>query len=180
MSAPQCYGANWSTVEGIKSRCRVEQNGCWVWLGGCCGNTPKLRAFDPKVGAKRAMSGARAMWLAAFGREARNLAFSACATRLCVNPVHLREARTQGEMMDYLARVGRYRGINVEQKIAAGAKGRAAQGITDTKPEVVLTIFRAPAHVTHAALARETGVHPKSVGLIRRGLLYRHVTGAAA
>jgi hypothetical protein len=170
---------NWSTVSGIKSNCRIQPNGCWVWLGGCCGNTPKIRAFDPSVNEKRPMSGARAMWLAAFGRAPRGLAFGACPTPKCLNPLHLREVRTQAAMQEYRGRTGRFKGTHLEQRAAAAAKGRAAQGMVDTPADKVMQIREAPAWVTHTALSRSTGVHRKTVSMIRRGLLYRHVPDPA-
>ena len=180
MSVPQALRRNWSTVAGIKSNCRREPNGCWVWLGGCCDGTPKIRAFDPKVGDKRPMSGPRAMWLAAYGREAYGLAFSACATPKCLNPLHLREAPSQAGMIDYLRRIGRYKGTNLAQRAAAAAKGRAAQGMVDTPTEIVRAIWSSPPEMTHASLARSTGCARKTVALIRRGLAYTHITGGAA
>jgi hypothetical protein len=169
---------NWSTVEGIKSHCRVQPNGCWVWLGGGCDGTPKIRAFDPKIGEKRAMSGPRAMWLAAYGREARNRAFRACPTPRCLNPLHLREVRTQRELMGYLGRVDRYKGTFVEQRAAAAAKGRAVQGKADTPRETVLAIWHAPKSTSHRELARVYGCDSRTVGAIRHGQIYRYITGA--
>lgn len=170
----QCYGLNWSTVEGIKAHCRVIAGGCWIWCGGCEGDSPRIRAFNPSVGAKRPMTGARAMWLAAFGREPRTRAFNVCGTPKCLNPLHLREAKTQGEMVGYFKRLGRYKG-HTRQRVEAGRKGRAAQGYQDTPEDVVRAIKAAPDSITHTALAMQVGVHRKTVSYIRRGLWYREV-----
>lgn len=166
----QCLKRNWSTVAGLRSNCRVLPNGCWLWLGTCCGSTPKVRAFDPAIGEKRAMSVQRAMWFAAFGRWPAGKAFSGCSTPGCVNPTHLREARDQAALVQYLGRTGRLRGLNTEQRAAAARKGRAAQGTKDTPPDVVRAIRAATG--TDTAIARRFGVWRKTVRHIKDGRSY--------
>ena len=166
-----------ATIADVKARCIVDPlTGCWHWQGArSCAKggkpaLPTMHTFDPRRGEKRVMSGPLAVWCIAHG-EAPNapLVYRGCGCDDCLNPVHLRLARSHAEIGLHQRRSGSRKGKNTEQRRANMAKGRQTRGIVETPAEVVLAIRAAPETVTGRALARLHGVSESTVSKIRLG-----------
>jgi hypothetical protein len=179
-------GRGITTVSDIKARCKVDPaTHCWLWHGGFSSTngikSPAIYAFDHAAGCKRVMTGTRGAWNVAHGAAPLPgfLVFRACCNPLCLNPAHLREARSKANICRHIARAGVLKGTHVEARRANGAKGLAAMGIVVTPPDVVLAVRRAPASETNRAIARRLGLSESVVSGIRLGKRHRHVTEAS-
>ena len=169
----------------LRQRCDIDPVSlCWIWRG-CVDETgyPRIHAFDPSVGEKRSMAGARAAWCIA-RREAPppgHYVYRCCGNRLCLSPGHLRLIKDRAEGGELIRKRGSQRGIrSYEATIAAAKKGWAKQGITVTPPEIVRAIRAAPPEITGRALAQMHGVSEQRVSAIRRGKSHRWIEEAAA
>lgn len=74
------------TVEAIRAKCDILDNGCWVWKGSNDGNgQPRMRL--PK---NRTLLNVRRVILETTGQYLGNLRSTTCCdTPLCVNPDHI-------------------------------------------------------------------------------------------
>lgn len=164
------------TVADLKARCIVDPvTHCWHWQGARAGGKkstglPAIHTFDHARGEKRTMSGPVAAWNIAH-QAAPNapLVFRACQCGDCLNPAHLKLARSCAEIGLHQRRAGSRKGKNVEQRRANLAKGRAAQGIVETPVEIVLAIQTAPSGITGRELARIHGLSESTTSKIRLG-----------
>lgn len=166
------------TIADIRERCKVDPVSlCWVWQGATSGGQPKMHVYCHEHGDKRTQQGTRAAWTLAHGTPppAGALVFRRCGNPLCLNPVHLGLARSLADIGLHVRRSGKLLGSAVDARRANAARGRAAQGIVDTPPEIVRAIRAAGHEVTGRALSRQFGVTESTVSKIRLGLTYREV-----
>lgn len=166
-----------TTVDDVRARCRVDPvTRCWEWQGAMRSRDrqqqPAMHAFDHAAGEKRTMTGPRAVWNIAHGSAPLPgyIVFRACCNRLCLNPVHLREARSLAEVGEHRRRAGVEKGKHVEAKRANIRKAHAAAGVVYTPDSVVAEIRSADASVTGRSLSHRLGVSENTVSRIRRGL----------
>lgn len=165
-----------TTVAELRERCDVDPvTHCWHWRGATSNGSPRIWAFDHRLGDKRTMTGALAVWNIAFGRAPRTMAFRGCVSRTCLNPAHLREAGTKAEIGQHIRRTGALKGLHLEVRRANVARAHEACGIVPTPAAIVLAIRAAPAKVTAVALAAQYGMAHQTVGRIRRGESHRHL-----
>ena len=172
-----------ATISDIKVRCIVDgATHCWIWQGGTSGpkGLPAIHTFDHARGEKRVMPGPLAVWnIAHQAAPVMPFVYRACQCRLCLNPAHLREARTQTEIGLHIRRAGTRKGKNREQIIANSVRGRAAMGIVTVPDSIVQAIRAADARTTGNALAEMYQVSRSVVSRVRRGV-GRFAEGAAA
>lgn len=168
-----------NTLSEVLAKCRIDNvTRCWVWHGaGAKDGVVHIHAIDHARKTKRTMSGPTAVWNIAHGEAppAGYVPYRWCGNRLCVNPVHLRLARGQAEVMHRMACSGRLKGTHLEQRRAAARRGHAAQGMRITPDEVVRQILAAQGN--NCAVARRYGVHHSVVSRIRLGQTHKALRG---
>lgn len=167
-----------NTIDDLRARCRIDEaTRCWIWLGAvsCDCGLPRIHGIDYARKTKRVMSGPTAAWNIA--HEAApppgHKVYRTCGNKLCLNPVHLRLARTQADLMRLVAQSNRLKGTHVEQRRAAARKGHAAQGIRTTPPDVVAQILRADGN--NCQVARRLGVHHSVVSRVRLRQVHKEI-----
>lgn len=173
-------GRGVNTVADLRARSVVDASGCWRWQHAMGPDgVPRIHTFCHRRGEKTVLSGPQAVWNIAHSESpAPFLVFRACGCTACVNPVHMRQARTYAEIGLHQRRSGIRVGTCVEQRRANGLKGLAAAGIVVTAPEIVAAIQQAPDDITGRELSRLHGVSEQTVSRIRRR--QRHHPQAAA
>lgn len=166
-----------ATVDDVRARCVIdERTRCWVWQGAMRSRDgaqqPAMWAFDHARGEKRTMTGPQAVWNIAHGRAPLPgyVVHRACCNPLCLNPVHLREAKSLAEVGRHRQRAGVDKGRHVESKRANIAKAHAAAGVVQTPDPIVIAIRQAPPTVTGRALSKMHGISEQTVSRIRRGV----------
>lgn len=169
-----------TSVAQLKARCTIDPaTHCWLWAGATTGvhGVPAIWCFDHGRGEKRTMSGPLAAWNIAHGEAppAGTLVFRGCCRTLCLNPAHLRRARSKAEIGQHQRRAGSRRGTAVESRRANIIKAWEVAGIVPTKPEVVRAIRNTPPSVTGQALAKQFGLSQTTVSRIRRGQSHKGV-----
>lgn len=162
------------TLDDLRRRCIVDPvTRCWHWQGAADSDgSPRIHTLDYARAEKRTMSGPLAAFQIAHQRAPIHgwRIYRCCGTRDCLSPQHLSEVRSTAEMGRRIADSGRRKGIPASPaKLAAAARGRAAQGYTDTPRDVVLQIRAAPAEVTNRSLAAQFGLSEQRASKIRRG-----------
>lgn len=171
-----------ATVEDVRARCVIdERTRCWLWQGAMRTRDgtqqPAMWAFDHARGEKRTMTGPAAVWNIAHGRAPLPgyLVHRRCCNPLCLNPVHLREAKSLAEVGRFRSRTGVDKGKHLEAKRRNIAKAHAARGMVLTPAHIVAAIRQASPDVTGRELARLHGVGENVVSRIRRGHSYKGV-----
>lgn len=150
---------------------------CWWWLEGTSNGHAQLWALDFDSGEKKAIRGCRAAWYIGSGgaKLGERVAYMRCMNKLCVNPAHA-AAGTRQEMGAHIAKRGDLRGKFTHQRRVNLVAARAASGIVDTPPEVVLAIRAVPrSEATNTQLAARFGLTHQTVAKIRRGESHRHL-----
>lgn len=161
-------------ISDLRERSEMNQRTmCWHWKGAMFRGHPRIHTFDHEVGDKRSMSGPKAVWNIAHGEAPNGIPFRRCLCRDCVNPAHLILARDKAEMGAYIARSGKRKGVNMEQRRAAALRGLAAQGITPTPDNVVLDIRTSSE--TGRALAARLNLSEQTISHIRCGRTHKHL-----
>ena len=166
------------TISDVKARCIVDPaTHCWLWQRACSTDgVPRIHTLDYARGEKRVMSGPLAVWNIAHEAPPRagHLVFRGCQNKLCLNPVHLRQAADQKAIGEHIRRLGSRVGVATESRRANLVKARLASAVTATPAETVLAI-RAVANgaTTNRALARLHGVSEQVVSRIRLGKTHR-------
>ena len=165
------------TVAALRARCTVDgATHCWLWQGACSTDgSPRLHTFDHARGDKRSMSGPKAVWNIAHAEAPPlgKLVFRGCGQRACLNPAHLRLARTKAEIGEHWRRAGWRVGTALEARRANVRLAQAAAGVVPTDPAVVRAVRAAPQTVSSVELARLHGIAPQTVSRIRRGKSHR-------
>jgi hypothetical protein len=157
-----------ATIADLYANSRRLPSGCLLWLGATENGSPRIWTFDHDKGDKTVLSGPRAVHNIAHGALRGRIAYMGCFTPGCVHPVHVRSATNRAELGSLIARAGIRKGKQTPLQLACAAKGRAAQGIIDTPPEIVDAIRREPAEVTHTAIAKRTGLTISTISRLRR------------
>lgn len=168
------------TVADLRARCDIDlRMHCWLWRGAVHSRSglPILHTFDHARGEKRTMSGPVAAWN--IGHQAApargRIVFRACCQTLCLNPAHLREARSRAEIGEHIRRSGVRKGLHLEARRESLKLAHQALGRTLTPPDIVRAIRAAPAGTTGRALAALHRLSRSCVSRIRRGETHREV-----
>lgn len=158
-----------NTIDEIRAKCVVDAaTRCWLWRGaGWKQGRMRIYAKDHRGATKRTMNGPLAVWNIAQCESPPlgYLPYRWCGNAMCANPVHLRLARGRADLMHCIARQGRLKGTHLEQRRAAAARGRIAQGMRDTPEHVVREILAAEG--SNFAVAKRLGVHHSVVSRAR-------------
>lgn len=173
------HGLITSTAQ-LKARCTVDPaTHCWLWTGATNGkwHLPAIWAFDHARGEKRTMTGPLAAWNIAFGEAPRagHLVFRGCCKSLCLNPAHLRLARSKAEIGAHQRLAGSRKGAHVHIRRENMRAAWQATGTLPTPPEVVRHIRSADASTTGRALAAQFGIAQTTVSRIRLGQSHKRV-----
>lgn len=154
------------TVDEIKGRCRVTEDGHWLWAGSVrpCGS-PNIYAPDYTHGGRMAVQyGYRAMWHCMTGKPIPkgHRVFSVCEEKSCVCPDHL-VLLTCAEMGARVRKSGAMK--NQTKRILANRKN--AMKLAKMTPEILAYIRNSDE--TGVALAKELGVCDSVISKARRG-----------
>lgn len=170
-----------ATLADVRARCTVDAaTHCWIWQGACNSKgKPYIWSLDYARMDKRVMAAQVAVWQIAHGEPVPQgrLVFRGCGNARCVNPVHLRVARSQAEMWQHIVRAGHLRGRGVEAHRAALVKARRAAGIVPIREQVVRAILAEPVHRSNIEVAAQYGVSHSTVARLRRGETRADVPG---
>lgn len=153
------------TLEEIKGRCFIDEDGHWVWRGACRPDgRPNIHAPDFTRGGMQTQCGTRAVWHVAHQKPvpAGYRVYGVCGLKACCNPDHLR-CTSEADFGRWIRRAGLFKG-QTNRILANRATSRARAVLT---PEVI-------AHIQASTksgkdLAIELGISPQSVSKARRG-----------
>lgn len=147
------------TVEAIRAKCEILDNGCWVWKGSNDGQgQPRMRL--PK---SRTLVNVRRVILETTGQYLGNLrSTTCCGTPLCVNPEHIMAISCSTLIQRAAKRTGYAQ--KADRCAAISASKRKNSPLT---AELVAEI-RTSSESTRA-IARRMGVCQASIQAIRRG-----------
>ena len=160
------------TIEQLKARCTVDPaTHCWLWQGATSNGVPRIHTLDYGRAEKRVMSGPLAAWHIAYNAPPRPgcLVFRGCQHVLCLNPVHLRQARDRAEIGLHIRRLGSRIGTALESRRANILRAHAANGVRVTPPEKVLAVRAADLAMTSRAVAAMVGLGYSVTCAIRTG-----------
>ena len=135
-----------------------------------CG-CPAIWTLDYARVEKRVMSGPLAAWHIAFQAPPRAgcLVFRGCQNVLCLNPAHLREARSMAEIGVHIRRLGSRVGTALESRRKNITKAHAANGISVTSREKVLAVRAADPALNNKQVGELLGLSHAVVSKIRSG-----------
>ncbi len=152
------------TLEEVKGRCRIDDDGCWIWTGATAKGAPRI--YAPRHDGKMVTHcGRRAVW------QMQNpgvrmpdtlQAFGTCGKGLCVNPEcgKVGPKKLQGAVT---AHKGWLKG-KIRTAVAARTHGRARSVLT---PELIAEIQASPE--SGVAIARRLRISHQTVSKARRG-----------
>lgn len=154
------------TLDEVKGRCRIDDDGCWIWAGAVGCSMPRIYA-PTHDGRMATHCGRKAVWQIEHPGErlpAGHLVFGTCGKDMCVNPACSRVGpkRLQGRL---IARKGWLKG-NARTAIAAREVGRRRSVLT---AEMVAEIQASDE--TGLALAARLNVSHQTISKARRGEL---------
>jgi hypothetical protein len=152
--------------EDLRERCRITDDGHWLWAGAVSDGYPRVWApdFTRREGGMCTQTGWRAMWHVKTAKPIPNgwRVFRTCNERTCINPEHLvcRPVAAQGALV---AKSGKLKN-NIRRITANRASGRKRSALT---PEQIVYV-RASAK-TGLELAAEFGVSHQTISKHRSG-----------
>jgi hypothetical protein len=151
------------TVEAIRAKCEVREDGCWVWTGSNDGNgQPRMRL--PK---SRKLHNVRRVILETTGQYLGNLrSTTCCGTPMCVNPEHILALSSSSLIARAAKRTGYAQ--RPERCAAISATKRKSSPLT---PELVAEIRSSPESTR--VIAKRLGVHQSTVQAIRSGQVWK-------
>lgn len=158
-------GDGMKTLEEIKGRCFITEDGHWLWRGAL---RPDGRAniYAPNYtsGKMEVQAGPRAVWHCHTEEPIPPgwRAFGTCEEKACCNPEHT-NCTSNADFGAYLSRDGALKG-QTNRILANRAINRKRAKLT---PEVIAHIQAST--LTGLALARELKLSPASVSKARRG-----------
>lgn len=164
------------SLDGLRLRCRIDDDGCWLWAGAVQRfdgqRAPESRVWMADM--RRSMNGKRAAALLAGKRiPAGRIAYGTCLKPLCVNPRCVRIG-TSAERGAFLAGLWVNRGS--PQRIAACTQ--SARLRSRLTPELARWVRESPQ--TGRDIARALELPESVVSRIRRGETWREAAPAAS
>lgn len=154
------------TLDDIKARCFIDDDGCWIWRGGASKGVPRVYAPNhQKPGSpKESQVGRRAVWNVATGKpipDGKRI-YGTCGKSLCLNPECAR-CGTGEDIGKFTIKTGRFRGQ--PRRIAASRlTGRKRSHVT---PELIAEIQGS--NETGVALSRRLNLGREVVSRAKRG-----------
>lgn len=164
------------TLDEMKARCIVDAvTRCWIWQGATNRDgQPRVYCPDYERMEMRTMSGPKAAWNLAHDKPPRPgwMVHRSCGTKLCLNPVHLAQARNLQEIGEHVRRSGVRKGKRSPAQIAwskIAARTHLALTSPATPSHIVAAIRLADPAMSNHAVAALHGVKHWTVSRIRRG-----------
>lgn len=161
--SPACVRRERIDAEGLAARASPEPNtGCWLWCGSA--DTAGYGRIDTVRGSKSRYVGVhRLSWEASYGPIPEGLhVLHRCDQPACMNPAHLFLGTPSDNMRDMVAKGRMPRGEKAARSKITAAKAREIRAALD--------LGKRP-----AAVARECGVSPSTVGGIAAGRTWGHL-----
>lgn len=162
------------TLEEIKGRCVVTEDGHWLWRGALRSDgRPNIYAPDYRRGGEMStQNGYRAVWQCLHQKPVPQgcRVFGTCDEPTCCNPAHIRCA-SEKDFGQWVRRRGIYKG-QTSRILANRAINRARSVVT---PEMIAYIQASDK--SGRALALELGVSDSVVSKARRGGYVAHQAG---
>lgn len=126
------------TLDDIKARCFVDENGCWLWRGAMTdGRWPRIHAPDHSLpgSPKRTQTGRRATWNLFTGKAIPTgyRVWGTCLCDACVNPEHSKCGPTT-ELGRFTVRTGRFKN-SAARIVANRMTGRKRASLTPEQVE---------------------------------------------
>lgn len=155
------------TLDDIKARCFIDDNGCWLWRGALTdGKWPRIHAPDHTIpgSPNRTQTGRRAAWHLFTAKPIPNgwRVYGTCLCDTCVNPLHMKCGPT-AELGRFTAKLGRFKN-SYARIVANRMTGRKRASLT---PEQVQEAQ--DSKELNKVLADRWGVSPQTVSRARRG-----------
>lgn len=89
----------------LKSRCRIEESGCWVWLGNKnARGYPVISLIPRRILNADSQQLTRSVFSLSRGTKPANLVCHSCDNPSCINPNHLWEGTQYDNMRDAVAK----------------------------------------------------------------------------
>lgn len=152
-------------LDRIKDRCRIDEDGCWVWTQGVSSEGYPLMAVAGLTPKKSPLYVRRLVYVVACGGLiAKRRVASTCENRLCCNPAHL-FAACESELARLEAR--KLRVARGRQKSLAIKRGKKPRKVGYDKADEIRRLRAAG--VKRTEVARQFGVHPSLVSQITSG-----------
>lgn len=135
-------------------------NKCWDWQAGLSkdGYGKVTLNGNPRTRAHRAA------WYYTYGSLPNGILRHTCDNPLCVNPNHLLEGTHADNVRDKVSRNRQQKGEAVPNSVLKEADVLAIRRLLKT------------ANLTQSAIAERFGVSRRSIGMIKTGSTWRHVT----
>lgn len=155
------------TLEEIKGRCVITDDGHWLWRGSLRRDgRPNIYApdFTRAGGGLATQCGLRAVWHCVHQKPVPQgyRVYGACAEKACCNPAHIR-CTSEVDYGAWLQRTGAFKG-KTARILANRAINRHRAALT---PEQIVYVQTSPK--TGVALAEELGVSTSVLSKYRRG-----------
>lgn len=147
-----------TVFDRIKSRVKINENGCWIWTGPKGDDGYGLIRMPPR----KTFRVHRVMYAATKGDPSGLFVCHDCDTPLCVNPDHLFLGKPKENSED-MVRKGRS---------ARGEKVNTAK-LTTEKVQQIATMYKAGMSTTQ--IAATFGVDRSHVNVILKGKFWRNV-----
>ncbi len=144
------------TLDDIRDRCFVDDNGCWVWKFATDDGCPKVHiGRDVIPGVKPAVYTARRVaWMLAGKRKPTGyVVYVACPEAMCVNPDHLKLGTVGEQVRASMARDGRCHSVSRRVQLD---KARAGQALSVELVRTIEADIRAGMKRRDIATARGT------------------------
>lgn len=155
------------TIDEVMGRCRIDDDGCWIWTGAMSKGLPKVYAPDlGEAGAMRSQLGRRAVWQMVNEKPVPEgfRVYGRCLKPACLNP----ECISCGFASQWGAHLSR----SIKSRSTVGRQlnsrkiGRSRSVLT---PELIAEIQASSE--TGRAMARRMGVSEQTVSKAKLGKL---------
>lgn len=151
------------TLDWIRARCVVTDDGCWLWQLLTKGGRAIANVDGREIRPHRV-----ALELNGRPVSAAHIVLARCAEPSCCNPEHQRVVTRAGYMR--AQKRGAMRGANARTTAVVTAKARARSPLA---PVIDTIKTRLAAGERVADLAREFGVSPSTLYYVRQGRTWR-------
>jgi hypothetical protein len=154
------------TLDDIKDRCFIDDDGCWIWRGGKSGGVPKVYApnFSKPGAPMESQVGRRAVWQIVNNKPIPpcHRVYKTCEKARCLNPAHMR-CGSNAQVGAFIAKSGVLKGS--AKRIAANRLiGRKRSTLT---PALIAEIQQSSE--TGLQLAQRLNLGREIVSRARRG-----------
>lgn len=155
------------TLEAIKAKCAIDQDGCWIWNGGTSYGKPRA-IFDDKSCLVRRVSFELAGKMPKRGAP---VVFAKCEKDLCVSPECMAK-KSHKQALGEAAERGVYSAsASPAKRFRAALKSNAVLNAEQVKVIRSMTC-------SHKEIAEKFGVNKATIGRIRRGETWKNYSAS--